>query len=320
MDLPLSRSARIFARSFGQATGSLDRLSSTCSSAAWLALVALLTAAIFAFDIETPTEGAHGPYYLLAVVLAGLKYRARQTALIAALIALVRIYALHLSSPTNELWPLVSDAALALLIFVGTGLGVVAYTKLNRRLLKYNSLLLRAYRSQKAKHRLVRGFRRAVPSDVDDLLDILTHDVKAGLFMPALLDPKMREAYGKAVQQVLSNGVGLRDVWTGGRATVPADYWVAEINGKIAAYMFVCGLGEKNPDDRELHYVSVAPMYRGLGLGSAMTDFFIKTYRGRRQVIGSKPGTLMNALVRRREFKMYANRNGFELFERNVGL
>jgi ribosomal protein S18 acetylase RimI-like enzyme len=89
--------------------------------------------------------------------------------------------------------------------------------------------------------------------------------------------------------------IGRINVWWGGREMAPmlprlfflhfeGTSFVAEDGDQLAG--FVCGfLSQTEPDEAYIHFVGVAPEYRGAGLGRSLYERFFEEVRGQGRTV-----------------------------------
>lgn len=168
--------------------------------------------------------------------------------------------------------------------------------------------------------RIENSIRKAIVEDAEAIMRLNAIGAEEGVLSGHLLEIERQKVLVEAYKQGITEGAALRDVWEGGQENVPVDLWVSEINGNIAGYIMILGLDKGKDLARELHTVVVSREYRGLGIGSAMTDFFCSHYDHRRLIVACKPGSQMMTMVERRGFKPYSSGpNSYILLERRGG-
>jgi GNAT superfamily N-acetyltransferase len=161
------------------------------------------------------------------------------------------------------------------------------------------------------------SIRRAVLDDVDQIVALtalggaegdLSKDVTTTVRQAAL-----RGVYADSIRQ----GTGRRPTWTGDQAVVPVEFWVSQINGQIAGYFMVVGLDGRQGPERELHAIVTAKDYRGVGVGTAMVNWFCSHYYGRKLYAAVMPESKMHRMLKRRGFFRFTDaKEGYVIVER----
>jgi ribosomal protein S18 acetylase RimI-like enzyme len=188
-----------------------------------------------------------------------------------------------------------------------------------KRLATHASLVRSNARQERRRRALESTIRRAVPDDVDAIVRLVSVGAESGAFDQKVFDSEKLIALASHFRSGIADGRAIRDVWNGGQTSVPIEFWVSVINGNVAGFFMVLGLDQNKGAERELHAIAVDQAYRGLGVGSAMVDFFCSHYAQRRLFVLCKPDTVMMGMLKRRNFVVGAQTNmAFELLVREA--
>jgi ribosomal protein S18 acetylase RimI-like enzyme len=266
-------------------------------------------ALIFAIDWFTPADIPFGPWYLLPVALAAWSLGAWPTAAIVGIATLARtvVLAHHFAGDGFAIYSV--DLAITLLAHAGTAVGVARWRRVLARLAADANAFSTQARDAQRRIAFQWSIRRAVPSDIDAILELVVAGARDGDLDKAALDPARQQVLRAAYLQGIETGSGTRHTWAGGKAVIPAEFWVSHLNGALAGYFMVVGLDDKGGSERELHAIATATAYRGMGLGSAMVDFFCAHYHGRSQFAACMPGGHMHRMLTQRGFRRVAATN-----------
>jgi ribosomal protein S18 acetylase RimI-like enzyme len=272
----------------------------------------LLEAAIFLLDVDTGATISYSPYLSAPTALAAWFLGPYATVAFVVLSALARAYdySLH-QSPGEPLWML-SYAVLQSGVFYAIVAVLVRQVRqLVDHLSNHASHLQHVARNERHQRFMAASIRRALPEDVETIVHLTTIGGEDGNFDQAVQDRVRQAALIDNFKHGIANGFALRDVWgNGGNTTVPIDFWVSSINGRVAGYMMILGMDANKGSERELHAVAVDPAFRGLGVGAALVDFFCSHYGQRRLFSACKPGVKMEAMLTRRGFRPLETLNG----------
>jgi ribosomal protein S18 acetylase RimI-like enzyme len=277
----------------------------------------LLQLLFFLLDIGSGSTISFAPFYNLPVVLSAwrLGHTATVLAVLGASVARVLDFYLtrHHDGPAMLVYDLLQSAAcyglVALLAYQGRAIV--------ERLARHADHIKRKARRERRQRRLETTIRRAVVGDVPAIIQLTTDGGESGAFDQSVMDTVRQAALTNVFSQGIIEGAAQRDLWTGGQSVVPIEFWVSEIDRQLAGYMMVMGVdGNKGPE-RELHALTVAPPFRGTGLGSAMVDFFCARYYHRRVLVASKPDSQMMQMLKHRSFKMIATSSGYDIMARD---
>lgn len=277
----------------------------------------LSLALVFAVDWLTPPTVPFGPYYLIPVALAAWNFGAAPTGLMVLVASVARTLVLGRHHPMDGYAIYAVDIATTLAACAASAILLMRLRRTLHRLAAHAEELRQEARKAERRFKLQRSIRRAVPSDVDAIVALTVVGARTGDLTKDALDPTYQQALRVSHLHCIEHGAERRHTWTGAEAVVPVDIWVAHLNGKLAGYFKVMGLDDQSGSARELHAVATAAGYRGLGLGSAMVDFFCAHYHGRRQFAACMPDGRMHRMLTQRGFRHFANTNeGYVIVER----
>jgi ribosomal protein S18 acetylase RimI-like enzyme len=280
-------------------------------------LLCLVQAAVYLLDHLTGPLIPLGPYYLLTVGLATWHLGILPSVFFVIVSSLLRTYSLSLLFPSNAAILYAGDFASSLLIY-----GVFAFLVWRSRhayqaLFSYTGDLESRVKRAEHWHRLESSIRRAVPQDVEEIVRLTVLGAEDGDLSKDVLNTVRQQALQLVYRDSIQKGAGSRPTWSGQNEIVPIEFWIAEINGKIAGYFMIMGIDQRLGAERELHAISVAREFRSLGVGSAMVDFFCSHYYGRRLYAACMPESRMHKMLKRRGFYHFANSNeGYVIVER----
>ena len=277
----------------------------------------LLLAVFFLLDVGSGPAISFGLFYTVSVVLVAWRLGLGATVLAVLGASLARVADFYLTRHHDGALMLAYD-----LLQSAAGYGLVALLVWQARALfertaRHARNFQRQARRERHRRRLESTIRRAVVADVPGIIQLTNTGGEDGAFDQNVMDAVHQAALSKTFSQGIISGAARRDVWSGGQTVVPIEFWVSEIDGRLAAYMMVMGVdGNKGPE-RELHAVAVAPPHRGSGLGSAMVNFFCNSYQHRRLVVASKTGSQMMQMLQRRSFHYLASDKGYDIMIRD---
>jgi GNAT superfamily N-acetyltransferase len=294
----------------------LVRLAHLSANAATIVSSVLLVV-IFELDWLASARLPFGAYYLLPIALAAWCLPGRFTSFMVVAASLARTIVLSRLFPAHPVLYFTADIISSLCVYAG-----VAYL-LGRLKQAYHLLAEEAgtltVKVEQAERRLWldASIRRAVLDDVDHIVALaalggaegdLSKDVTTTVRQAAL-----RGMYADSIRQ----GTGMRPTWHGEQAVVPIEFWVSQINGQIAGFFMVLGLDDRQGPERELHAIVTAKDYRGVGVGTAMVNWFCSHYYGRKLYAATMPESTMHRMLKRRGFFPYADmKEGYEILER----
>lgn len=294
----------------------LIRLDSLSANAA-IVISSLLLVVIFQLDWFASPRVPFGPYYLLPIALSAWRLPGRFTIYLVVTASFARTLVLSRLFPSHPVLYFTVDVVSSLCVYA-------SFAYLLDRLKQAYQLLAREADSlttkvEQAEKRtwMEASIRRAVLDDVDQIVALaaiggadgdLSKDVTTTVRQAAL-----RGVYADSIRQ----GTGPRPTWDGQQAVVPIEFWVSEINGKIAGFFMVMGLDGHQGAERELHAIVTAKDYRGVGIGTAMVDFFCAHYYGRKLYAAVMPHSQMRQMLKRRGFYHFADaKRGYVILER----
>ena len=266
-----------------------------------LVLALALTGLILWLDINSGPFVSFGIFLILPIALCAWLLDRKTTYFIVLLSCIVRTYGFSDLFPANKLYLWIFNVLQSAVIFTVVEVLVWRIRQLNKRLVIHTTRIKKHADHALHKHRLEESIRRAIPEDADEIVRLLTLGIGEGAFNIEL-SPEKQKAIADRHKECIGDGTVVRDLWRGGLATVPAEFWVSVINGNIAAFMLVIALDEEIANERELHAVVVSDAYRGLGIGSALVDFFCTHYKKRQLFSICKPESTMMEMLKRRNF------------------
>jgi len=276
-------------------------------------LLLCLELVVLLADIETDPQLSIGPYFLLPILLSAWFLEQSATFFFVTLSTILRIYGFRQIFPEDATFFYWHNIALTGAVYAVFATLVIIVRRSMLRLARH-ARLVEAHRKRLARaRRLEASIHRAKPEHADDIVRLTV----GGGFESQAVTPERLAQFAAAWRSAIAKGTTVRNLWTGGSATVPGEFWVSVINGEVAGYMFVVGFDDKRPADCELHAIVIAEAYRGLGIGSAMTDFFCKHFKYHRRIIACRPGSTMMTMVEARGFNRFAtSSNGYILLEK----
>jgi ribosomal protein S18 acetylase RimI-like enzyme len=280
-------------------------------------LLLVLEGVIFWLDVLTGPLVSFGPYYILPIALCGWLLERKITYLFVALSTAARVHVFSELFPANNPLFYVYDIFQSAVLYSIVEILVWRIKRLIRRLAIHASRLEGNLKHVHQQRRLEATIRRALPEDTDEIVHLASIGSQNGAFSGDVLTTVRQQTLTLAFKQGIADGTTVRDVWTGGKAAVPIEFWVSIVNEKVAGFFMILGTDNKKGSERELHAIAVSEAYRGLGIGSAMTDFFCSHYNNRRLVAACRPESTMLAMLKRRGFKQFfVTENQYVLVER----
>ncbi|NEX64642.1 GNAT family N-acetyltransferase [Noviherbaspirillum galbum] len=281
------------------------------------AIACLLELAIFSLDHLTGPLIPFGPYYFLPIGVAAWFLGLPSTMAFVVLSSLGRTYIFGHLFPSGDWHYYVWDLLSSLLIYAAFAMLLRRLKSVNHAIGLHASQLESQMRVARHRRRLEDSIRRAVPPDLDMILDLMVAGATTGDLTPDVVDNVRQQASQDLYVKAIRQGNVPRRTWTNQQAEVPVELWVCDLNGKLAGLFMVMGLDREKDTERELHAIVTAQEFRGLGIGTAMVDFFCSHYYGRRLYAACKPGSAMYQMLKRRGFFHYADTNeGYEIVER----
>ncbi|GJI96356.1 hypothetical protein RugamoR57_30740 [Duganella caerulea] len=265
----------------------------------------LLAALIVLLDLDTGASISYSPFLVAPTALAAWLLGRRGALLFVVLSSAARVYdyattrGLH-DGPALLLYELAQSAALYGLVAL-----LVLYLRGRRdALLRHARKVRAAARRERHRRRLDSAIRRAVPGDVDAIIRLTTSGGESGGFDQSVTDGVRQAALAASFTAGIVDGAALRDLWSGGTATVPIEFWVCEIDARVVGYMMILGVDAQKGMQRELHAMVVEDTYRGHGVGAMMVDFFCTHYKHRRLLSACRDGSAMLHMLTRRGFAL----------------
>ncbi|RFP27896.1 N-acetyltransferase [Duganella sp. BJB488] len=263
----------------------------------------LLAALIVLLDLDTGATISYSPFLVAPTALAAWLLGRRGALLFVALSSAARVYDYATTrgqhdGPALLLYELAQSAALYGLVAL-----LVLYLRGRRdALLRHARKVRDAARRERHRRRLDSAIRRAVPEDVAAIIGLTTSGGESGGFDQSVTDGVRQAALAASFSAGIVDGAALRDLWSGGTATVPIEFWVCEIDARVVAYMMILGVDAQKGMQRELHAMVVEDRHRGHGVGGMMVDFFCTHYKHRRLVAACRDGSAMLRMLTRRGF------------------
>ncbi|GEM_PF-1602681 len=288
-------------------------------TAAIFVATALIEIAVFLFDdFKGPLISA-APYYFIPIGIAVWYLNLPLAALFVAASALAREYVFSRAYPHNSWLPYATDLVSSGLIF-STVAALLAWQRRSQRLLVEQARELEV-RAQHAEHQrqVESRIRRAVLEDVPAIVELAVYGASDGDLSKEVLAAERQQALQASYNESILSGMGERPTWSGGKARVPLELWVYELDGKIVGFFMILGLDQQAATARELHAVAIDKAYRGAGVGTAMVDFFCSHYYGRRLYAACMPGSRMHGMLQHRGFFHHADAmEGYVIVERTA--
>lgn len=263
----------------------------------------LLEALIFLLDVDTGATISFSPFLSAPTALAAWFLGPGATLAFVLLSSLARAYDYSLRQVAGEPSWMLAYSVLQSAVFYGIVAVLVRQVRhLVDHLAQHAHHLQRIARVERHQRFMAASIRRALPEDVEAIVRLTAIAGADGGFDDVVQSNARQLALTDSFRQGIANGTALRDVWGGGRTIVPIDFWVSIINGNVAGYMMILGMDENKGSERELHAVAVSPDFRGLGVGSALVDFFCSHYSKRRLFSACKADSTMLHMLSRRGF------------------
>lgn len=283
-----------------------------------LALLLLMEIGIFVIDIDTAASLSFSPFLAVPTALSAWFLNRRTTLLFVSLSSAARVYDFSIMEARNDTLAMLLYELAQSALFYGILAALVDRMRSQaERLSRHAEYIRLSVRSERHRHRLEASIRRAVPADVDAIIRLTTLGAHDGAFDESVSGAVRKAALAASFSQGIVDGAALRDLWSGGTTIVPIEFWVSEINHNIAGFLMILGMDQHKGAERELHAITVDHAYRGLGVGSVMTDFFCSHYKQRRLFAACKPDSTMLRMLQRRGFHQHAtSTSGHEIVAR----
>lgn len=297
----------------------LRRLLRNASARLMLAGLLTLEALIFLLDIDTGSGISFAPFLVAPTALAAWFLGRRAALLFVVLSSVARVvdYALMRARHENSyllVYDLLQSAALYGLVAL-----LVLYLRSQVDALRRHASKIRdTARRERHRRMLDSAIRRAVPEDVEAIIRLTTSGGESGGFDQSVTDTVRQATLTATFTAGIVDGAALRDMWTGGQSTVPIEFWVCEIDGRVVSYMMILGVDAQKGMERELHAMVVEDSCRGRGVGSQMVDFFCAHYKHRRLLSACRDGSAMMQMLNRRGFSLIARSDqGYQILARD---
>ncbi|MFZ6719927.1 GNAT family N-acetyltransferase [Undibacterium sp. Ji49W] len=284
----------------------------------WLVLCLLLMVSlIYWLDEYTGQLTFFAPFYIFPVAMSASLLSRRWTIFFVSLCSLARVQVFSQSFPVGSFALMVFDIAQSFLLFSTVAILAIAIQRISRRQSRYADFLETHLRHLRRQKRIKASIRRALPEDADEIVEVAVCGARSGGLSEELSNTVLQKTLAKAFRQGIVEGQTIRDVWIGGKQKVSVEFWVSIINGRVAGFFMLYGLDSMNGSERELHAMVVKDDYLGLGIGSAMTDFFCMHFKNRRLFAACKPDSKMMKMLTRRGFAFFCSTdNEYIIIER----
>lgn len=281
-------------------------------------IVCVLELAVFAADLLTGLYIPFGSYYLLPISLAAWCLGIWPTILFIFISSLLRHYALiDLIPEKSSVKYFLADMITAVLIYSLVSFLLIQLKRAYQELAIYTGKLKGRVERAEKRERLESSIRRAVLSDLEAIIELTGIGGEDGDFSNDVTTLVRQQTLRATFSDSIQGGTGSRPTWVGGTATVPIEFWVADIGHTIAGYFMLMGLDQKQGAERELHAIAVAREFRGQGVGTAMVDFLCAHYYGRRLYAACMPNSAMRKMLKRRGFFHFSDtKQGYVIVER----
>lgn len=274
-----------------------------------LLLLLLTEAVIFFADIYSGPVVSVSPFFCIPIALCAwfLNWPATLFLVVASTVAMV--YDFNRLVPVHNPYYIAYDLLQSATFFGVVAVLVAKSRDLMKRFAAHVNLVRSNARHERRRRALEATIRRAVPDDVDTIVRLVSLGAESGAFDEKVSSSAKLIELASNFRNGIADGSAIRDVWNGGQTAVPIEFWVSIINGKVAGFFMMLGLNQNKGAERELHAIAVDHAYRGLGIGSAMVDFFCSHYAQRRLFVLCKPDTVMMGMLKRRNFVVSGKTN-----------
>jgi ribosomal protein S18 acetylase RimI-like enzyme len=279
--------------------------------------VLLLQLLLFLLDVGSGASISFAPFHALPVALGAWRLARPAIAVTVLLASVARVADFYLTRHHDGPVALSYDLLQSACFF-----GLVAWLTLlarqaNQRLTRSVGRFRRKARAERHSRRLDATIRQAVLDDVPAIVRLTAAANERGAFDQSLASAARQTALVRNFSNGIVTGSVLRDVWGGGRAMAPVEFWVSELDGRLLGYIMVLGIDDKQGPEREMHALAVDPASRGLGVGSALLDFFCARYQHRRRVVACRTASRMAQMALRRGFRYHGSSDNFDLLVRD---
>jgi ribosomal protein S18 acetylase RimI-like enzyme len=158
------------------------------------------------------------------------------------------------------------------------------------------------------KDKLEATIRRATPKDINGIILLADVAAKSGVLDAGMIKtPEQRQDLSLNFRKWIEDGHFVRSKWNGEKSEVIFELWVSILKNECVGICMIIGVDDKIDIKRELHLLVVKDEFRGIGLGSAMLDFFCKHYANHQLFVACKPGSMMLEMLMRRRFIKFSN-------------
>jgi len=266
-------------------------------------LLLAMEGVIFAIDLHTDPMISVGPFYLIPIFISAWFLRRQSTYLLITAAVIACVYGFRMIFPATDYFLYGYNLILTGIAFSLFEMLVWQYKHLVVRLVKHAHYVEGRYSNARRWRRLDTTIHRAIPEEAEEIVRLLVAGANEGKFDAALLTPERQHAFAQLTKAAIIHGIGVRGLWAGGTASVPCEYWVSVIDGRVAGVMMILAIDGKEQAERELHAIAVSEPYRGLGIGSTLIDFYCTHFKGRRLLVPCQPHSKIGPMIERRGFR-----------------
>lgn len=263
----------------------------------------LLEAIIFLLDMDTGASISYAPFLSIPTALAAWWFGRWPALLFVVLSTAARVIDYSVMRAQHQSALMLTYDVLQSTAFYGCmALIALALRRQRDHILQHARHVRSSFKHERHLRHLESSIRRAIPDDVPAIIHLTSLAANSGSFDQVITDSVRQAALDSSFRAGILQGNALRDVWSGGRCSVPIEFWVAECEGEVRSYMMLLGVDQQDVLSRELHAMVVDPRNRGQGLGSLMTDFFCSHYKQRTLIAACRPESTMLTMLLKRGF------------------
>jgi ribosomal protein S18 acetylase RimI-like enzyme len=274
--------------------------------------------AIFWLDIITGPLISFSPYYIIIIALSTWFIGRSIAILFIILSSLLRVYVFSSILP-ESFYYYAYDIFQSILVYSTFEILITKIKNLIERLSVRTDLLESRVSHLDTRNRLDATIRRATPEDINGIMVLANSAAKSGVLDINIETPERQKDLATQFRKWIEDGYFVRRKWNGEEAEVTFELWVSIMNNEFAGFSMITGIDGKLDIKRELHLIVIGEAFRGMGLGSAMLDFFCKHYANHQLFVASRPRSRMWEMLMKRRFTKFSNAtHGYIIFSRSV--